>query len=85
MTFTAVYIEAPEGGVIAYVEELPDVHAQGETLAEARSALRDAIRFWSDESRRAGARSNNIGRASQFDITKNVEATLKILLQSASD
>ena len=42
-TFTAVYIEAPEGGVIAYVEELADVHAQGETLAEARSALRDAI------------------------------------------
>ena len=49
------------------------------------SALRDAIWFWSDESRRAGARSNNIGRASQFDITKNVEATLKILLQSVSD
>jgi len=41
--FTAVYIEAPEGGVIAYVEELPDVHAQGETLAEARAALQAAI------------------------------------------
>ena len=41
--FTAVYVEAPEGGIIAYVEELPDVHAQGETLAEARATLRAAI------------------------------------------
>jgi hypothetical protein len=47
-------------------------------------ALRDAIRFWSDASRRSAARSGIIERASQFDISKNVEATLKILLQSAA-
>ena len=47
-------------------------------------ALRDAIRFWSDESRRASARSTNIQRAAEFDISKNVEATLKVMLQSAS-
>ena len=41
--------------------------------------LRDAIRFWSDPSRRAAARSANIERASQFDISKNVEQTLGIL------
>lgn len=41
--FTAVFIEAEEGGIIAYVEELPDVHVQGETLAEARAALQAAI------------------------------------------
>jgi UDP-glucose:(heptosyl)LPS alpha-1,3-glucosyltransferase len=41
--------------------------------------LRDAIRFWSDPSRRAAARSANIRRASQFDISKNVEQTMEIL------
>src|SRR5216117_1692956 len=41
--------------------------------------LRDAIRFWSDPSRGAVARSGNIERASQFDISTNVEQTLKVL------
>jgi UDP-glucose:(heptosyl)LPS alpha-1,3-glucosyltransferase len=42
-------------------------------------ALRDAIRFWSDRSRRAAARSANIQRAARFDISKNIEQTLAIL------
>ena len=41
--------------------------------------LRDAIRFWSDRSRRDAARSAIIERASQFDISKNVAQTLEIL------
>src|SRR5436189_1349421 len=45
--------------------------------------LRDAIRFWSDPSGRAAARSANIERASQFDISKNVEQTLEILTRVA--
>jgi UDP-glucose:(heptosyl)LPS alpha-1,3-glucosyltransferase len=45
--------------------------------------LRDAIRFWSDPSRREAARSANIERASQFDISKNVEQTLEILKRVA--
>src|SRR5213076_268529 len=45
--------------------------------------LRDAIRFWSDPSRRAAARSANIRRASQFDISKNVEQTMEILTRVA--
>jgi len=53
-------------------------------LANNVSALRDAIRFWSDESRRASARSTTAERASQFDISANVTATLKILFQSAA-
>jgi UDP-glucose:(heptosyl)LPS alpha-1,3-glucosyltransferase len=47
--------------------------------------LRDAIRFWSDPSRRATARSANIERASQFSISKNVQQTLEILTQIALD
>lgn len=46
--------------------------------------LRDAIRFWSDPSRRAAARSANIELASQFDISRNVEQTLEILTHVAS-
>jgi UDP-glucose:(heptosyl)LPS alpha-1,3-glucosyltransferase len=41
--------------------------------------LRDAIRFWSDPSRRDAARPANIERASQFDISKNIAQTLEIL------
>src|SRR5207249_4050588 len=41
--------------------------------------LRDAIRCWSDPPRREAARSTNIERASQFDISKNVEQTLRLL------
>lgn len=45
------------------------------------TALRDAIQFWSDPDRRAAARATIVERASQFDISKNVEQTLGILLQ----
>jgi UDP-glucose:(heptosyl)LPS alpha-1,3-glucosyltransferase len=45
--------------------------------------LRDAIRFWSDPARREAARSANIERASQFDISKNVAQTLEILTRVA--
>src|SRR5213593_1610425 len=45
--------------------------------------LRDAIRFWSDPPRREVARWTNIERASQFDISKNVEQTLEILTRVA--
>ena len=47
------------------------------------AGLRDAIRFWSDRSRREAARSANIERASQFDISKNVAQTLEILKRVA--
>ena len=45
--------------------------------------LRDAIHFWSDPSQRDSARSTNIERASQFDISKNVAQTLEILTRVA--
>jgi len=42
-------------------------------------ALRDAIRLWSNPSRRVAARSINRQLAAQFDISKNIEETLAIL------
>lgn len=40
---TAVYIEVPDGGFAAYVEEIPGVNTQGETLEEAKSNLKEAL------------------------------------------
>jgi len=46
-------------------------------------ALRDAIRLWSDPSRRAAARSTNSQLAAQFDISQNINETLAILCNVA--
>jgi UDP-glucose:(heptosyl)LPS alpha-1,3-glucosyltransferase len=46
-------------------------------------ALRDAIRLWSDPSRRAAARSANRQLAAQFDISQNINETLAILCSVA--
>jgi UDP-glucose:(heptosyl)LPS alpha-1,3-glucosyltransferase len=46
-------------------------------------ALRDAIRLWSDPSRRAAARSTNTQLAAQFDISRNIDETLAILCSLA--
>jgi UDP-glucose:(heptosyl)LPS alpha-1,3-glucosyltransferase len=59
------------------------VHGSVVDLSNNVMTLRDAIRFWSDETRRSAAKSRIIERASQFDISKNVQQTLEILIQSA--
>jgi UDP-glucose:(heptosyl)LPS alpha-1,3-glucosyltransferase len=46
-------------------------------------ALRDAIRLWSDPSRRAAARSTNTQLAAQFDISLNINETLAMLCSAA--
>jgi len=43
LSFTAVFIEVPEGGFSAYVEEISGVNSQGETLDEAKENLEDAL------------------------------------------
>ncbi|SRR6266487_2823943 len=53
-------------------------------LANDLLGLRDAILYWSDNQRRATARSIIIERASQFDISKNVGQSLAILVQAAA-
>ena len=40
--FTAVFRKVPEG-YIGFVEELPGANTQGETLAEARENLQEAV------------------------------------------
>lgn len=43
MRFTAVYKPVPEGGYVCWLEEMPGVQTQGETLDEARANLADAF------------------------------------------
>jgi len=61
-----------------------DVHGSIVDLANNVTALRDAIRFWSDDSRRTSARPTITDRVSRFDIATNTAATLKILLHSVA-
>jgi predicted RNase H-like HicB family nuclease len=50
---TAVFEPCSEGGFIAYIQEIPGINSQGETLEEARENLTDAINLMFEE-RRAG-------------------------------
>ena len=43
MKLTAIFEEAEEGGYIAFIEELPGVNSQGETLEESKVNLLEAL------------------------------------------
>ena len=43
LQLTAVFMKVPEGGYVAFVEELPGANTQGETLEEARTNLKEAV------------------------------------------
>lgn len=43
LELTAVFRADPDGGYVAFVEELPGANTQGETLEEARANLREAV------------------------------------------
>ncbi len=43
MQLTAVYVPMPDGGFVAFVEELPGANTQGSTIEEARENLREAV------------------------------------------
>jgi UDP-glucose:(heptosyl)LPS alpha-1,3-glucosyltransferase len=61
------------------------VHGSIVDQANNLLALRDAIRFWSDPSRRVTARSGNIEHASKFDISQNIKETLRVLTRVVSE
>ena len=68
------FSEIIENGIHGSIVDLPD----------DVTALREALDLWSDGTRRSAARSAILKRAAQFDISKNVEQTLAILLQLAA-
>jgi predicted RNase H-like HicB family nuclease len=70
MSFTAVFQKVPEG-YIGFVEELPGVNTQGDTLEEARDNLREAVQLVLDANRQL-AEEDLLGRdviREEFPIT----------------
>lgn len=53
LTLTTIFEEAEEGGFIGYVAELPGANTQGETLAETRENLMEAIQLILEVNREA--------------------------------
>ncbi len=60
--FTAVFELVAEGGYSAYIEEIPGVNTQGETVEEARANLREALELVL-EVRRELAEEQQVGRS----------------------
>ncbi|HBB91414.1 MAG: hypothetical protein A2X22_10900 [Bacteroidetes bacterium GWF2_49_14] len=48
---TAVFEPCDEGGFIAYVQEIPGINTQGETIEEAKENLADAVNLVFEEMR----------------------------------
>ncbi len=44
-SFTAVFVQDPQAGYSAYVEEIPGANSQGETLEEAKENLKEALQM----------------------------------------
>jgi UDP-glucose:(heptosyl)LPS alpha-1,3-glucosyltransferase len=61
----------------------PKVHGTIVERADDIDGLSQALRFWSDKSRRLNARPALLERATQFDLSRNVDHTLHVLLRSA--
>jgi predicted RNase H-like HicB family nuclease len=62
INLTAVFEEAEEGGYIAYIEEIPGVNTQGETLEEAKVNLADALEMVTDAYRELSEITSQAGK-----------------------
>ena len=59
LKLSAVFEPAEEGGFVAYIEEIPGVHSQGETLEEAKANLLDALTLMVEVRREQAQRKAN--------------------------
>jgi UDP-glucose:(heptosyl)LPS alpha-1,3-glucosyltransferase len=66
--------------------EIMESGLHGTVIDDPRNvdAISEALQFWADPARRAKARVDNLALAAQFDISRNVEKTLRILSRFAS-
>lgn len=51
LQLTAVFEEAEEGGFIGFIEEIPGVNTQGDTMEETRENLLEAFHLMMDTQR----------------------------------
>lgn len=56
---TAIFEPGNEGGYIAYIEEIPGINSQGETIEEAKVNLSEAINLMFEERRASLKRSKS--------------------------
>jgi len=71
---TAVFEPCDEGGFIAYIEEIPGINSQGETIEEAKENLTDAINLLFEE------RRNNQKTFHEKSVKKLITQTLSFNL-----
>lgn len=71
---TAVFEPCDEGGYIAYIEEIPGINSQGETIEEAKENLMEAINLVFEE-RRASQNEVKSKRVKKL-ITQTLSFTL---------
>ena len=57
MQLTSVYVQMPDGGYTAFVEEVPGANTQGSTLDEVRENLREAVALVIEANRETAAKS----------------------------
>ena len=62
INLTFVFEKADEGGYIAYIEEIPGVNTQGETLQEAKENLFEALELVLEVNREREYRNHSIYR-----------------------
>ncbi len=71
---TAIFEPCKEGGFIAYIEEIPGINSQGETIEEAKENLTEAINLMFEE-RRSSLRKNKTKRVKKL-ITQTLTFSL---------
>jgi len=57
MKLTAAFVPADSGGFTAFIEEIPEAMATGETVEEARGNLADTLRTWLESNRELARRN----------------------------
>lgn len=72
MSFTAVFLKAPEG-YVGFAEELPGANTQGATLEEARKNLKEAIRLVLQANKQISAKEISRKRV----IREKIEVSLR--------
>ena len=71
---TAIFEPCDEGGFMAYIEEIPGINSQGETIEEAKENLTDAINLMFEE-RRDSQKTNNPNNVKKL-ITQTLSFSL---------
>ncbi len=71
---TAVFEPCEAGGYIAFIEEIPGINSQGETIEEAKENLADAINLMFLE------RRTNLKESTKNSVKKLITQTISFSL-----